>query len=508
MKRQDKIALEKYHKKLDFARSVGGVNPFETDHEKKQRIERAKKNIKFCVEYYFPHYATAECADFQILYAQRMKRDKRFTGFCEWGRGLAKSVWNTLIIPFWLWINDEPMYYLVVGSSYNRATQLLDDIRAEFEANPRIINDFGEQHNTGAWEEGFFVTKGGFIGQALGMGQSVRGLRYKNLRPTLINPDDIQTKELLNNLARTLNFVKWILQDLLPCMDGEYTRFSYSNTRHEDPKKMIQGILQEMHPKWYVSHVKAYDPVTREPAWKSKYTANYYKKLEAKIGTLAALAEYCHIAHTEGSIFKKEHIQWSKMPNLNHFDVICGYWDVAYSGSANSDYNAIPLQGLYKNKQFWEIDAFVKQCKMRDAIKWMCDWEKNKPKTVIIHWLFEAQFWNDEVERILLEVQQEMGIILPITKVITPKVKKYDRMLSGLHPTFQNGRFWYNEKNKSHNDTQVGISQLFGIEPGYKGHDDYPDAKERGKDFLEKHIQIGGQTGGFNFGKMKSVNTW
>ena len=39
-----------------------------------------------------------------------------------------------------------------------------EDLKAEFEVNDRINNDFGEQKNIGQWEKGFFVTKGGFIG--------------------------------------------------------------------------------------------------------------------------------------------------------------------------------------------------------------------------------------------------------------------------------------------------------------------------------------------------------
>jgi phage terminase large subunit-like protein len=503
VKRQDKQALEKYLKRLEFARSAGTVNPFETEDDKKTRIERAKKDVKFMVEYYFPHFATSKCAGFQIQYAKDIKRDKHFTGFCEWGRGLAKSVWNTMLIPFWLWINDEPMYYLVIGSSYNRATQLLDDIKAEFEANPRIIADFGEQHNPGEWEDGKFVTKGGFVGQALGRGQSVRGLRYKDMRPTLINPDDIQTEDLLNNPQRTRRLVDWILRDLMACMDGEYGRFSYSNTRHADPKRMIQGQLQEMHPDWKISHVKAYDPVTYEPAWSEKYDNEYYKNVEYKVGKLAALAEYCHIAHTEGSIFKLEHIQYGKMPSLNHFKIIFGTWDIAYSGKSTGDFNAIGIHGLH-HKSFWVIDGFCKQCKMRDAVAYMCDFQKRLPKTVMVHWRFEAQFWNDEVERIIKETEQAFGVKLNIVKFTVPKVKKYDRILS-LHPYYQNGRIWYNEKLKSHNDTQVGISQLLGIEPGYKGHDDYPDQQQQGISLLEPYNQPS-TANNYRFGKMKPKN--
>jgi phage terminase large subunit-like protein len=503
MNRQDKQALEAYKKRLEFARSAGTVNPFELKEDRQARIDLAKKDPKFMVEYYFPHFATSECADFHVKYAKAVLKDPHFTGFCEWGRGLAKSVWNTLLIPFWLWINDEPMYYLVIGSSYNRATQLLDDIKAEFEANPRIIADFGEQHNPGEWEDGKFVTKGGFVGQALGRGQSVRGLRYKDMRPTLINPDDIQTEDLLNNPQRTRRIVDWILRDLMACMDGEFGRFCYSNTRHADPKRMIQGQLQEQHPEWYISHVKAYDLVTYEPAWSEKYDNEYYERVEHKVGKLAALAEYCHIAHTEGAIFKQEHIQYTRLPKLNQYKIIVGTWDVAYSGTSTGDYNAIAVQGLW-NKNFYVIDAFVKQCKMRTAVSYMCDFQKRLPKTVMVHWRFEAQFWNDEVERVIRETERAFNLKLNIVKFTVPKVKKYDRILS-LHPYYQNGRIFYNELLKSHNDTQVGISQLMGIEPNYKSNDDFPDTHQQGIAFLEPYNQPSGSLN-YRMGKMRPKN--
>lgn len=80
------------------------------------------------------------------------------------GRAQAKSVLNDVILPFFLWINGEPVYLVIVGNTADRAKQLLEDIRAEFESNPQIINDFGEQHNPGSWEDGFFITRSGFIG--------------------------------------------------------------------------------------------------------------------------------------------------------------------------------------------------------------------------------------------------------------------------------------------------------------------------------------------------------
>ena len=449
MKAQDKKAIERYKKKLELVRNSGTLNLWETAEDKLKRIARAKKDVKFMVEYYFPHYATSECADFHIEFANMVKRNQTFKGFAEWGRAQAKSVWNDILIPFWLWINDEPMYLVLIGNSYKRATQLLEDIKVEFEANPRIIADFGEQQNVGSWEDGFFVTKGGFIGQALGTGQSVRGLRVGSKRPTHIVPDDIEIKDTIKNPKRQREIVKWIEQDLIPTMDGKIRRFIQANNRAYPV--MIQTLLQERHPKWKIHHIKAYNPSTYTPAWHQKYDQEYFRDIESDIGTLAALAEYNNEPHIEGAIFKEELIQWGKMPRLDHFKIIIAHWDVAFAGSATSDYNAVKVWGL-KDKDFWQIDCFVKRTKMRAPIQWMCEFQKSLPKSVIVHWGFEAQFWNDEIERTIAEVENNYGIKLNIVKVQIPKTKKYDRMLT-MHPYYQNSRIYYNDKKKAHDDT-------------------------------------------------------
>lgn len=481
----DKIALKKYQEKLKLIRSSGGaLNAYETEADKLARIERAKKDVKFMVEYYFPHFATSECADFQVEFAKLVKKNPTFKGFAEWGRAQAKSVWNDVLIPFWLWINDEPVYLVLIGNSHGRACQLLDDIKAEFEANPRIIADFGEQKNLGAWEDGFFVTKGGFIGQALGTGQSVRGLRVGSRRPTHIVPDDIEIKDTIKNPKRQLEIVKWIEGDLIPTMDGDIRRFIQANNKAYPV--MIQTLLQERHPNWKIHHIKAYDPVTYAPTWHQKYDKDYFKNIESDIGRLAALAEYNNEPHVEGTIFKEEMIQWGKMPRLDHFKIIIGHWDVAFAGSATSDYNAVRVWGLY-GSDFWYIDSFVKRTKMRAAIEWMCLFQIELPKNVIVHWRFEAQFWNDEIERTIAEIEEQYGIKLNIIKVQIEKVKKYDRMLT-MHPYYQNGRVFYNIKKKAHTDTQVGMSQLLGLEPGYRTNDDAPDADQQCFENLGKYI--------------------
>lgn len=485
MKTLDKIAQKRFLEKIALIRASGGsVDPNETKEQKKLRIDKAKKDFAFMVRYYFPHYATCESADFHVEFANMVAKNPLFKGFAEWGRGLAKSVNTDLLIPFWLWLRGEPVYMVLIGNNEKKAIQLLADIRAEFEGNPRIVADFGEQKTYGKWDEAFFVTTSGFVGQSLGIGQSVRGLRVQDKRPNFLVIDDVETKGTVKNEKRQDEIVEWVLGDLIPTMDGDIRRFIQSN--NAPFPIMVQKKLQALNPSWKNHHIKAYDPLTYKPRWTAKYKPDYYKVLEKEIGILTCLAEYNHEPHVKGKIFTEELIQWCKLPRLDHFDCIVGHWDVAYSGTATGDYNAVRIWGL-KDKQFYYITSFVKKSKMRSAVEFMADYQKNLPEKVRVHWRFEAQFWNDEVERTIREVEDAFIVDLRITKVDNPRVRKYDRIVS-LHPYYQNGRIWWNEKMKSHADTQIGKTQLFSIEPGYSGHDDAPDADESAITFLSKHI--------------------
>ena len=501
MKQKDKSALERYLQKLEFARSAGSEFAFETKEQRAAAIEVCKNDPRKMVERYFPHYADAPCADFQIEWAWMVAKNKRFRGFAQWGRALAKSVWNNIFIPFWIWLREGHCYFVLIGNSNDKANQLLEDIRAEFEANPRILADFGEQKVLGSWEDGFFQTKGNFIAQALGMGQSVRGLRVKNKRPSLINCDDLETKDINANPKRQIKMVNWIVRDLIPTMDGEVKRFTYSNNRFAPI--MIQTMLQELYQKWKVHQVNAYDPVTYVPTWTGKYDNMYFRYVEEDIGRLAAMAEYNNTPHVEGTVFKDEMINWVDLPRIDHFECIIGHWDIAYAGNATSDYNSVTVEGL-KQSNFYVIDLFCKQTKMKAPLRWMSNFQSKLPASVKIRWQYESQFWNDEVQRTIDEVQKETGVRLNLVKV-SIKGKKIDRIMS-MVPYYQNNRVHYNKKIKSNNDTQIALAQLKGIEPGYNCHDDYPDGHEVCTKELEKYTPV--RKGKNLMGKMKPKYSW
>ncbi len=402
IKREDKLALERYLDKIGRIQLSNCVNVNETIDEKKQRIERCKKDYGFFVKYYFPHYADCDCAQFHIDAANSIRKNKFIVSVEEWARAHAKSTHFDIMIPFWLWLNDDINVMLLVGKSEADAKTLLSDLQAEFEANPQILADFGSQISLGNWQDGNFVTKDGKAFFSLGRGQSPRGLRYRQNRPDYIVCDDIDDDQLVKNPKRVKEITNWILEALFNTMDNKGARFVLVNNRIG-----TNTILTNLVKRPGVKHriVNALNE-QGEPTWKAKYTKAFFDERRNQIGEYAFQKEFMNNPQIEGEIFRDEQIQWRPMPRLDSFECIVGHWDVAYAGTATADYNAVKLWGL-KDGCFYHIKAFVRQCKMAEAIKWMIDYEKQLSETVKIQWRFESQFWNDALKMTLEQVRKE-----------------------------------------------------------------------------------------------------
>lgn len=167
-------------------------------------------------------------------------------------------------------------------------------------------------------------------------------------------------------------------------------------------------------------------------------------------------------------------------------NAIIGHWDIAYAGNPESDYNAVRLWGRHKD-DFYLIDCYVKQSKMLPAVLWMCEQQKKaQAHGYIVYWQYEAQFWNDEVQRTIEEGERMTGVKLYLVKVQTPRVAKLFRLIA-MQPYYQNSHIYYNIELKSHADTQVGVRQLLAVEPGMTEHDDAPDADKQALDNLERY---------------------
>lgn len=485
-KQEDNEALRRFRERCKIILSSTSIRLLESKEDKKKHIKRSKEDFKYFVERYFPHYAESETPFFHIRIARKVRRSPNYKGWLKWARAHAKSVVAIVLLPLWLWINDDCKFLLVVGQNDDKAEMLLSDLQAEFEFNQYLIEDFGKQKLEGSWESGFFQTSNGFIGKSLGLGMDPRGARVGPRRPDMIVADDWETRLSVKNPKQQDELSKWFLRSVLLTMDKGNRRVLICQN-HFAPRMIFSSIVEE-NKGWDVDQVDGYNPVTYEVTWKEKYDAQYFKDWEEEIGVLACLAEFNHQPYVEGKNFTDEMIQWSPIPKLKSFEHITGKWDVAYAGTKTADFNAVRVWGVKDGKKYL-IDCYVKQSKMNPALQWIADFQKNLPEGVSVQFGFESQFWNDEVKRIISEVEEENYIILNLTKIDRDTRKKYDRIMEML-PQYQNGRIYYNQALKSHNDTQVGIAQLKGIEIGYTTKDDAPDADKYAFDDLDRFKRI------------------
>jgi len=485
---KDKKAIDAYLAKLKTIGESGHVDFDETDAEKKSVIERAKKDYGFFVTKFFPHYAQSECADFHIEEANRLLKTLDICLIEEWARGLAKSTHFDIFIPIWLHLfHDQLRCMLLIGKNQESAKRLLSDVQAEFEANPQIIHYFGKLTQAGSWEEGNFYTTSGCAFFALGKGQSPRGLRNGPFRPELIVLDDADDDEECRNPQRIDASVNWVLRALIPAMAASPCRFVMVNNRIGS--YTILTNLQA-NPNFKHRKVNALDK-EGNPVWPQQYSKDFYDKRLKVMGWPQFNTEYMNSPTWEGKFFKSDYIQFAPPLKMNQYERIVAYWDVAYSESLSADYNAIVIVGL-KGAQKHVLSCFVRQCKMEEAIRWASVTHMNLPKTVIIEWFAESQFWNTAVDMAIQTVAGQMGFRMPFVFLDRPGrgTNKFSRMMMML-PAFQRKEIYFNQQLQHNTDLQKMIEQIKELEPGSRGHDDAPDALEGAISKLENTRQIG-----------------
>jgi len=458
------------------------VNLKEPEEVKSKRIARAKIDYEFFVDYYFPHYASDPCADFQIRAANKVKSDPNYFGVWEWPREHAKSVHADIILPMWLKINNDLQGMILIGKNNDDATNQLNDIQAELEFNQRYIQDFGIQVKHGAWEEGDFTTNDGIQFIALGRGQSPRGIRNREKRPDYCVWDDLDDDEIVKNERRVDSVVEWLLGSLLGSMDIRKSRMlGVGNRIH--PKSILAHVVGDVDGKPKrkgLHHSKVMATVdgtfTGKPRWWQKFTSEQLQRRFQQMGTFMALREYFHKAAVKGKIFKEHWIHWNRIPKLQKMDMIVAYFDPSYKAKTTNDYKAISVWGNIGIK-LYKIDQFCKQTSITEAVKWFYDFHESLPEDVICEYWMEEIFLQDMFYDDFEAEARLRGYHLPIRGDTRKKPDKFAR-IQATAALYERGLVTYNIAQKKNQHMIDAKDQVVGFEKGSAIHDDAPDADE------------------------------
>lgn len=488
-------AVRLWRRHCETIQSQTTVNKAESPADKAARIERARNDYDYFVEYYFPHYCTnpqtgvvIRSAPFHISAAKTVKNNRNLKAAFIWARGHAKSTHCDIMIPLWLKCQKvrDINVMVLVGKSQDNANTLLADVQAELEYNQRYINDFGVQKTEGTWQDGEFVTADGCAFFARGRGQSPRGLRYRNYRPDYIVIDDLDDDELVNNPARVSNLTDWVKEALFGVLDGGRGRFI-----------MVGNLISKTSVLANIAktdsvHVTRVDAIDKKgnPAWEAKWSRAELDEMAKFMGYRAFNKEMQNNPITEGAVFRTDWIKWVKPLKLSDYAELICYGDPSFKSSRKNDYKAVKLWGKTKGGELHHLEAFVRQTTVTEMVRWWYDLhERITAANAVCRHYIEANFLQDIILDEFTREGQIRGYQLPIRPDKRKKPDKFQR-IEGVSPLWERGFIYYNKKRQDDPDMLTGIDQTLAFEKGMSGHDDAPDADEGAIYILQRHTRL------------------
>lgn len=193
---------------------------FESEIRRQARVEEARRCAKrkdilgwgkalFPDKFYLPF-----CWELHSYFVEI--RGDPFTN-TEAPRNHAKTAIKCVLIPLFQAL-EEPgtfRHYLNVQATRLKALSVNTSIKAELEGNAELRELYGDMMGE-RWTDQQFVLSNGVIFTAIGAGESIRGINYRNIRPDYEIVDDLYDEDEINNAEATEKKNAWFWGSLFP----------------------------------------------------------------------------------------------------------------------------------------------------------------------------------------------------------------------------------------------------------------------------------------------------
>jgi len=188
--------------------------------ERRRHVANEHFGFAYFHRTYFPHYGRAEPSALHeylhkrlpaIVRSPRGERD-----VIAAPRGEAKSTVVSLIFVLWCVVLKLKHYPIIVMDSSPQADEMLEGLKAELEANPRLRSDFPEACGQGrVWRVGCVITANDIKIEAFGAGKKILGRRHGPFRPDLAVMDDMENDENVVTPAQRDKMERFIKRSVL-----------------------------------------------------------------------------------------------------------------------------------------------------------------------------------------------------------------------------------------------------------------------------------------------------
>jgi len=323
-----------------------------------QQIFSYKDNIQIFSEVVFPNTITNKIPIFHKKIYGLLFRDGNDALAAP--RGHAKTSITGIIFLIFCIVNKLEKYIVYISQNHAKTVQFIDPIRDEFKNNKMLRFIWGDLTPTNARddygkdrEDCFDV--GGCRVEGVSFEKNLRGFKYKNMRPTLIIGDDIESDERVLNPELREKDKNKLNKVIIPALDIN-GRFKMIGTILHN-YSLLKNKIDLYEGKIFT----ACDENLNNLLWPDRFTKEKLKKIKYDIGSVSFQQEYLNnpIDNTS-SLIKREWIEQCFRADLSLEDIFEMEFEMKTMGAdfAFSDRitaNESAYTGLGKKDNFYYL---------------------------------------------------------------------------------------------------------------------------------------------------------
>lgn len=327
---------------------------------------------------------------------------------------------------------------IVLGETFDRAVDRLKAIKHEIENNEFIAELFGSLVGD-TWTESRIVLSNGVCIQAVGQGQSLRGVKHLDARPDMAFADDIENEDSVLTPEARQKVISWLYSVVLPALDPK--RRIRINGTPLNPESLIVRLSKD---RSWVSRrypIKYRDENGEwRPTWGERFPLATIDELEEEYTRLGLTTNFRqeYMCEAEDPAVKAFTADMFRVePTVRTWHAVYCMYDPARTartksagGKESADTGAVHFSWLNNRLIIW--DAYGRKWKPDEIINDMfrADAEYS-PVTIGV----ERDGLEEFILQPLRQEQLKRGYAIPIRAMKAPKGKL--DFIRGLQPFFK-----------------------------------------------------------------------
>lgn len=328
-------------------------------------------------------------------------------------RDHGKTTRNTQALPLWLALNYPGSFIVVCAASSDSAKDMMDGIKTMLEEDEQIIADYGVQKIKGnTWAKRKIQLANGSAIQAVGAGQSLRGVKNEFQRPTHIICDDLLKDDEVESVKRRRALYNWFKRVILNLGKGALTVIANTIMHPDDlPSRLLKEIADGTMSNWLGLRFSAITP-SGEPLWPDRWPLPLLLDKKKKLGSHIWATEYENKPMSDDEkIFNMDTVKYYEPGDVDLRDCDIGMAVDPATGSEGGDDSAIAVVAKHRHTQEMYIlfaDGWL-ESDLKFARRIVSVYLEYRPSFVLIEEVAFQKIYRREIQREALR----LGVILP-----------------------------------------------------------------------------------------------